>query len=182
MQLLQPPDNRPMLFVRRPWSRMSHLLFLSFSFLWQFGMTFSKYWRGYKHLCSLHLITWRGWSPLPPPPKSPPLFLPNRRQFVTENTGGLITAQLLIRFAKTTTEKALTTECAQCKHPSSCHLEFQSRDHSILQVSFPIGASLSISSRFRDIWSQHNNEHTNEHINERMNEWTNEPTNKHDGS
>jgi len=32
MQLLQPPDNRPMLLVRRSRSLLSHLLFLSFSF------------------------------------------------------------------------------------------------------------------------------------------------------
>ena len=44
MQLLQPPDNRPMLLVRRLRSRVSHLLFLSLSILWQFEMTFSKYW------------------------------------------------------------------------------------------------------------------------------------------
>jgi len=28
-------------------------------------MTFSKYWRGYKHLCPLRLIIWRGRSPAP---------------------------------------------------------------------------------------------------------------------
>jgi len=72
MHLLQPQDNRPMFLVSRSRSRVSHLLFLSFSFLWQFAMTCFKYWRGYKHLYPLHLIIWRGRSPAVPP-KSPPL-------------------------------------------------------------------------------------------------------------
>jgi len=42
--LLQPLDKKPTLLVRQSRSRMSHVLFLSFSFLWQFAMTFSKYW------------------------------------------------------------------------------------------------------------------------------------------
>ena len=85
MQLLKPPDNRPMLLVRRSRSRVSHLLFLSFSFLWQFAMTFSKYWRGYKHFCPLHLIIWRRRSPAVPP-KSPALGTLFPWIFTADNT------------------------------------------------------------------------------------------------